>query len=65
MLGPLQTGWSREYIEKLVAEEAARADLAAGRTEHLYNTDVRTPIDACMHPVLLAKMRWNAWCLDL
>ncbi|CAL8467515.1 g7053 [Coccomyxa elongata] len=33
------TGWSREYIEKLVAEEQARADLAAGRTEYTYNTE--------------------------
>ncbi len=59
-----QTGWSREYIEKLVAEEQSRADLAAGRTEYTYNTEVRPQNDSCMHP-MLTKTHGNAWCLNV
>jgi hypothetical protein len=37
----VQEGWTREYIEKIVAEEEAKQKSSSGRIEYKYNTEVK------------------------
>ena len=60
----LQTGYSRAYIEKLVAAEQAAASKRSGGVEYEYNTAVGCPRPAafrCMLVALLESCLMREW----